>query len=162
MGQEFFEGMTTIESIYDSLSGFYRKGSKKVFVFVTDDNALGVNSENFFEIMGPTYNDATIFGFLNTQASKSYMDLATRSGGSYFEISKTDWSSYFSSLTDSVEDIIQNDFQIQGLDKILSISIDGRSLKEQSDYSYNVNNLKINDGVIEESSKEIKLVYTIH
>lgn len=118
-----------------------REKSKKVFVFVTDDNSswshekfLAIAREN---LQGQTPMVSSFVQLPNSQKScgdavgKAYMDLAGKTGGSVYDICESDWASTFEQLANDVEREIETVFElpkgVKGGD-VVSVLKNGRPL----------------------------------
>ena len=110
------ENAKGVQNRANALSGFYRRNSTKVFVFVTDDNARTIDGDSFMSALSQlsTPLKPTVYTFSsleenackkdeNTNMSSSvYNDLAAKTIGESFDICTSDWKQYFSKLTESV------------------------------------------------------------
>lgn len=109
-----------------------REYSKKVFVFVTDDNSswsyerfLAIAREN---LQGQTPMVSSFIQLPNSKKNcghavgKAYMDLASRTGGKVYDICESDWISTFDQLASDVEREIETVFElpkgVQGKDVV--------------------------------------------
>lgn len=94
-------------------AGFLRQDSKKIVVFVTDDNS-SIAAETFMStlLVDQKWNarDVSVSSFIGLGAAESpcqakeglvYKSLATQSGGRNYNICNADWSASFSDLIDS-------------------------------------------------------------
>ncbi len=135
-----------------ALLNFYRPNSKKVFIIVTDDDALKVTHDNLFSFLPQTHQGATFFSFVSKQGTtaeklrelienpnitgdelpqvkgSSYINLAKSSGGEAYDIYDSNWSKHFDTLKNSIEDIANAEFQLDGLNKLISVSLEGAKL----------------------------------
>lgn len=127
------------------LTDFYRPGSIKAFVVVTDDDAIGVNAEMFLRIIEESESipfkksDMVFFAFNGHKVNSgpncnvardglSYDKLSASTGGQVFDICESDWTQNFSKLTDHVKYITNNEFDLskhQGDIRIVEARIDG-------------------------------------
>lgn len=112
-----FKEIADSKAIRGSLRDFLsRKASKKVFVFVTDDNSSW-SSANFLKVAEENLDGQVpmVSSFARLSSSKSpcgqrdgaaYIDLAAKTGGSVYNICQSDWSSTFVQLASDVERVI--------------------------------------------------------
>ena len=161
-----------------------RPNSLKIFVFVTDDDARVVTSENFFKYLAPELRSAVIFSFAGVKGSsipiealnnrrmgaikgvngcqallgQSYQNLAEASGGSVFDICEEDWTKHFNKLTNNVSSIVNNRFILKNNKKLISVEIDGKKLENQ-EYRIEANTLIINEQLIDTTSKFLTVKY---
>lgn len=124
------------------LHDFYRPQAKKVFVFVTDDDAEGVDAANFLDLVRDDLGgqDPTIFGFIGLDESRAgckiskvgaaYRDLAEKTGGGVFDICDSDWSANFGKLSADVASIAAANFTMKSpkVSAVVSATADGKSL----------------------------------
>lgn len=180
----YIEGVGNIASIRGQLRSFFRQDSKKVFVVVTDDNAQGIDSTNFLNVISSHFpqTEAYLFGFVGidenskrltnpqtgrrqcsvAQVGSSYIDLASKTNGNSFDICIADWSAHFNELTKNVENIINTEFSLNTskLFTIVDIALDGVSIPQDK---YNVQNNKIIilDKMILHGPETLEVKYTI-
>lgn len=127
------------------LTDFYRPGSIKAFVVVTDDNAAYVDDKMFLRIIEESESipfkkkDIVFFAFKGQRANSgpncnvardglSYDSLSASTGGQVFDICESDWSQNFAKLTENVKDIVNNEFDLskhEGDIHIVEVRIDG-------------------------------------
>mgnify|MGYP001028134492 CR=1 FL=1 len=111
------------KNIRGSLRSFLSKNehSKKVFVFVTDDNSSWP-IDKFLAIARENLNGQTpmVSAFVQLPNGKkcgdatgtAYVDLASKTGGAVYDICQTDWTATFDALAKHVEKGIENVFTL--------------------------------------------------
>lgn len=137
------ENPDAIEAVKGTLTSFFRSDAKRVYVFVTDDDALGVRSKDYITEIA-NYNNSVkpfVFAFRGQETpqrgcyvenpGKEYEALAASTGGEVFDICQADWKPSFDRLTNSVNDIANNAFKLKNarVHKVLKVLLDGRELK---------------------------------
>ncbi len=165
---------TSTNSVLDGkIASFLRPGSKKVFVFVTDDNS-NVAAASYNNIAAAAFPDAkpTIFGFIGLGAMASpcqaaqgsvYQTLASETGGSVFNICDQVWTSTFNELKDNVSKLITHSFPVpENLRnaEVLSVHINNQPI-DSSKYSISAAGQFQLDREIAESFGQgtVKIVY---
>lgn len=162
---EFFENAVILNDVRGKLQGFYRPNARKVFVFVTDDDAQFVDSSNFLPLVQPHLGKEggapVVFAFQAVEGAtcdvakvgSSYATLARQTKGETFDICARDWSEHFSRLTKAVERVGAQDLKLnQPAKEVLSIAVDG--VKLQSDGT-----VKLAETVFNKEPKKIEVVY---
>jgi len=152
------------------LADFFREDAKSVFVIVTDDNARGVTSSNFTNLIANSRGGQTptLYAFRGRQSRPNcevarvgtdYESLASSTGGAVFDICDSDWSPNFASLGTAVAELANTSFVLDGdVTRIVRVTIDGRKL-EPSDYTLSGSSLTINKGTVSAEAKTLKVVY---
>jgi hypothetical protein len=152
MGNSAFE-------IQGSLEGFFRPSVKPVIVVVTDDDAYGVDSNNFMEqISDPqkalgfkpvvfafaglkesTFVDSESTGICEVSSiGRSYIELAKQSepNGAVFDICEKDWTKNFQQLSAGVLATAENSLKLKNAtEKILQVTLNGQKL-DASKYTF--------------------------
>ncbi len=141
-------------AVAGKLHSRFRDGAKKVFVFVTDDNANTTHDGNFLEFIQPYLNgsEAIVYGFVATshpstcsvsRTGSAYINLAEKTGGKIFDICQVDWTQHFSNLTSDVKHLVKNTFTLRRPPvRVISVLLNGLTLNP-GDYSMQNNQLKI-------------------
>jgi hypothetical protein len=131
------------------LKKFFREDSKKIFVFVTDDESH-LPATDFLDAMKEFAPKALYYSFAgeSKEACSSiaspgmvYKELAEASGGKMYNICTEDWSQELKELSVSIKKQTENRFKMD--------------LKEGS----KITEVKVNDEVIKEDLYEIKGVH---
>lgn len=94
-----------LESFAGTLVDRLRPEAQKVFVFVSDDNAVGeVDASNFFNYTGFEAKLTHVYAFIGQEKKtgcaiarkgERYIELAAKTGGETFDICEEDWSANF-------------------------------------------------------------------
>lgn len=125
------------------LNGFFRPNAKRVFVSVTDDDAVVINDTNFLDLVKPHLKDTPfMFSFRGVQSDPatgctvdapglSYDRLSAATGGAGYDICDADWSQHFNKLTESIENIATTSFTLsQANVEVIAVRIDGINLSK--------------------------------
>ncbi len=168
----FLEDEVTVEKVKGELTKFYRPQAKKVFVFVTDDDADFVTSANFLALVEPYLGKEggkpVVFSFQAVEGAtcsisavgRSYTDLARKTLGETFDICAEDWSQHFSRLTKAVSRVSNTKIQLKGSAKeVLSVAVDGQKLKRTAFKLEANGSVKLADSVFAKAPKNIEVVY---
>lgn len=170
--EDFLEDEVTVDAVKGALASFYRPEAKKVFVFVTDDDADFVTSRNFLGLVEPFLGKEggkpVVFSFQAVDGATcpvstvghSYGDLARRTKGETFDICAADWSQHFSRLTKAVERVSVKTITLKGSAKeVLSVAVDGEKLKRTSFKLAADGSVKLAANVFAQDPKNIEVVY---
>ena len=106
-GKSFDQG-TRVDGSSGILVGNLRPESRKVFVFVSNDNPKSFGAAQFTEALaGKVEGGYTVFAFAGLESRSrcnianrgtAYEDLARSTGGRVFDFCEDDWSKHFGSL----------------------------------------------------------------
>ena len=124
-----------------------RADAKKIFVFVTDDNARGVIVKDFQQALAatPGFESSTVFAFRGkvSQAAGcsvanpglAYEALATATGGAVYDICLPDWGESFGKLKDQAVRIANSDVQLtkENIVEVIEVKV-GEKVLEKQDY----------------------------
>jgi hypothetical protein len=182
---EWMESSTTIHAIRGQLKSFFRENSKKVFVVVTDDDAIGIDNTNFLNILNAQMpqQEIYLFGFVGltengaitnpnptpgvrtcsvANVGKAYLDLATRTNGKSFDICQDNWSGHFSELTKNVENIVNTEFTLNTSKSfnLIEILVDGKLLPEHT-FNIQNNRIVILDRSLVQGAQTLEVKYTV-
>ena len=152
---------------YSALKDFFRKESKKIFVFVTDDNS-SLSSDLFLEEMKEFSPKALYYSFAGiskdtctsiSQTGEVYKELAKSSGAKVFDICTDDWSKELKELSFSIKKKTQNRFRLDMQDglEVSEVKVNGEVISRES--------YKTEDGFIElesdllEADDEVLVIY---
>lgn len=142
---------TTYGSVHGALDNFYRIGSKKIFVAVTDDETTVAGSDflQFFNNQFPNERPR-FFGFIGLGASspcqarqgQQYQWLADETAGATYNICSADWAEHFKDLTSTVGAIANYEYELKtaNIITVISVKINGTALDAAS--------YKIQNGVL--------------
>jgi len=154
-------------------SGFLRSDSKKIIVFVTDDNSK-MTADNFMTSLisnqGWSQQDVSISSFIGIDAASSpcmaaegvvYKDLASRSSGQTYNICNTDWSAHFSNLLNTSVSKAVRRFTLtktSAVSSIVAIKVDGAELSS-SQYSLSGKTVTLADSVNLTENSLVSITY---
>ncbi|WP_413287587.1 VWA domain-containing protein [Bdellovibrio sp. HCB337] len=150
---------------------FFRTDSKKIVVFVTDDNSA-ISAATFMGLLdqaGARSADVAVFSFIG-QGSASpcqaatgavYQTLADQTKAKTYNICNLDWAQYFTDLKTDVLTKLGRSFKLQDTlaMKIVKVEVDGKVLLA-SDYSFAAGVLTLNDSVVLTETSSVKVSYT--
>lgn len=124
------------DKIYSSLHRFFRTNSRKVFVYVTDDNSdhdnpFYIKREQFVNVFNERFpgERPVMFGFVGqnktdckvTNVGQLYIDMARTYSGRTFNICDTDWTPNFTAISQKVKEIALNEFSLNSGARIVRI-----------------------------------------
>ena len=152
---------------------FLRVNSKKIFVFVTDDNERYTNKSKFlnaFRLAFPN-QDPIVYSFIGLQNSVSrcyarigsiYDELSMNTDGGVFDICQQDWSQHFSDMINHVFISTENIFNIKHevFEEIKEVKVDDVVLN-QNQYTVENNTITIQPDLLSENSSRVTIKYTI-
>jgi len=151
---------------------FFRADSKKIIVFVTDDNSTmtAASFTSGLSSAGVGSGQAAIFGFIGLGSTVSkcqaatgavYQTLATQSNAKVYNICQTDWSQNFSDLKTDVLTKLGRTFVMKDtmVAKIVKVEVDGVAI-DSSKYSFANNTLTLADSVVVTEQSTVKVSYT--
>lgn len=166
--------VTNSNSIYTvsgKLAGFFRPKAKRVFVTVTDDDAVLVNDTNFLDLVTPHLTDQPfMFSFRGVASNAatgcgiaapglSYDRLSQATAGAAYDICDADWSQHFEKLTDSVESIATTTFTLSQTNiEVIAVRIDGVEIARDL-YEVNGGTLTVKPEAFQGQQKNIDVVY---
>lgn len=151
---------------------FFRADSKKIIVFVTDDNS-SMTAANFttnLSKVGVGTGQGAVFSFIGLGSTVSkcqaatgavYQTLASQSGAKVFNICETDWSKYFTDLKTDVLTKLGRSFTLKDTTamKIVKVEVDGVAI-DASKYSFSSGVLMLADDVVMTETSSVKVMYT--
>lgn len=150
---------------------FFRPDSKKIIVFVTDDNAsmTAANIGRGLSSVGVGTGQGSIFGFIGLGDSISpcqaaqgsvYQMLATASGGKSYNICDVDWTSHFSDLKTEILTKLGRSYTLTDPTavRIIKVEVDGVAIAS-SMYSFAGRVLTLNDSVKLTETSVLKVFY---
>lgn len=150
---------------------FFRTDSKKIIVFVTDDNS-SMSAADFTTGLakaGVSDGQAAIFNFIGLGGSKSpceaafgavYQTLATQTKGNVYNICDTDWTQHFSDLKTDVLTKLGRAFTMDAAAaKIVKVEVDGVAI-DASKYTFANGIVTLADDVTMTEQSSIKISYT--
>ncbi|MBC7659074.1 MAG: hypothetical protein H7249_05135 [Chitinophagaceae bacterium] len=114
--------MKMVDSVKGKIKARLRDGTKKVFVFVSDDNPnLNVKAATFIRLTKSDAANTHVFSFSGIAKSSTcsianvgtgYQELATATGGAVFDICADDWSANFNKLSDNIVKLSSTSFSV--------------------------------------------------
>jgi hypothetical protein len=134
--------ITSYTDVRSKLLNFLRPDSKKVFVFVTDDES-NLPAATFISVFKEAFpgETPTTFGFVGLGASSPcqaragtvYKSLADLTGGAVFNICDASWTSRFATLAENVVKLASDEIKLPAAvleafstGKILTVEVGGR------------------------------------
>jgi hypothetical protein len=156
-------------STVGALQSFYRSGSRKTFVIVTDDNAR-MTDATFAKLMEQAaIKNYSLFAFAGVQSGSGgcsvsrpgvvYSDVAKRTDGQVFSICETDWSGYFDDLARQIVMAARTRFTLsQSVSEIVRISADGRSI-DAGRYELQGRTVRFKKGALDPEAASLKITY---
>lgn len=161
--------VTVVTNIAGSLAqDFFRPDARRVYVVVTDDNATGIDADNFLKaIPNSDKVKPVVYSFrgvanrpadpaTNTPACNvarrgvAYEKLTAATGGAVFDICDPDWSKNFAQLASSIVASLGLNFPLQvgNVIRVIEVTVDGKPLASDK--------YTIRDGRVEIDPKEVK------
>ncbi|MNK07465.1 hypothetical protein D3C87_253790 [compost metagenome] len=155
-------------------SGFFRRNSQKVIVFVTDDESSLSSAKILSELeskLGWALNQVTVSSFIGLGSSLSrcqaktgnvYMGLAQASGGKTYNICDADWSAQFKDLLDQSVTQAQRRFVLakKTIDSVLEVRVDNQVIS-MSDVVFDGETISISDGVALSEASVVTVIYSL-
>lgn len=160
-----------LNTFISSGTPFFREDSKKIIVFVTDDNSLmtAATFTTSLSKVGVGTGQAAVFGFIGLgsvskcQAATGavYQALASQSSGKVYNICEADWSQYFADLKTDVLTKLGRSFTMKDtmVAKIVKVEVDGVVI-DASKYSFANGVLMLADDVAMTEQSSVKVSYT--
>ena len=152
----------------DQLKDFFREKSKKVVIFVTDDNSRML-PEDFFDALSETpYSDIIFHAFASTgitecpsQAREGlmYRELIKSSKGQLYNLCEEDWTKHYEQLTNNIKKsvISEIDTDIDPDAKIIAVLVNNEPIPDSS-YDFIQGKFKAKEGVLKEND-EVEIKY---
>lgn len=151
---------------------FFRSDSKKIIVFVTDDNS-SLGAAGFMTNLtnvGVNAGQAAIFGFVGLGTTLStcqantgviYQNLASQTGSKVYNICDADWTNHFVDLKTDVLTKLGRTFTLVDTKavKIVKVEVDGVAI-ETSKYSFLNGVLTLTEDVTLTEQSSVKVSYT--
>ena len=145
------------------IKSFYRQNSKKLAVFVTDDNFDGEAKDVEDRLAGTEFSDIIFYAFASpgqavcpTQDREGvvYQQLADNSGGELFNLCESDWSKHYKKLTDSIRKLVISTIEtgLQSTDEIIEVRLNGAKLDSMR-YTLADGKITGKEGVFKEGDK---------
>ncbi|MGE0632677.1 MAG: hypothetical protein AB7O96_09730 [Pseudobdellovibrionaceae bacterium] len=138
---------------------FFRVDSKKVVVFVTDDNS-NLSASHIYGAFSTdlkwVQNDVSVFSFIGIDQATSpclaapgevYKSLASTTSGHVYDICQTDWSAHFSDLTSTAISQAVRRFTVRSaIAEIIDVKVDGQVIAANL-YSFSDKTVTLVDSV---------------
>ncbi|MCH2535613.1 MAG: hypothetical protein MK008_14315 [Bdellovibrionales bacterium] len=157
----------------DNNRDFLRVNSKKIFVFVTDDNERYTDTNKFLNAFNTAYPSQSpiVYSFIGLQNSvtncyarigSAYDNLSMNTQGGVFDICQQDWSQHFNDMIDHVFVSTENIFNIkhETFEEIMEVKVDDVILSKDQ-YTVDNNTITIKPELLSESSKRVTVKYII-
>ncbi len=151
---------------------FFRADSKKIIVFVTDDNSsmAAATFTMYLKNAGVASDQAAIFSFIGLGASVSscqavtgavYQTLATQTGSRVYNICDLDWSKHFADLKTDVLTKLGRSFTMKDtmVAKVVKVEVDGVVI-DAGKYSFSNGVLMLAEDVAMMETSSVKVSYT--
>ncbi len=155
LGNKINTRLSQYTSTEGALVNFLRPQSHKVFVFVTDDEALkkvpwAGNKLDFLDAYNTLFplSNPTVYSFVALQErgqapcsvygkGVSYMELSASTGGEAFDICESDWKVHLNKMLDGLETMVNTTFPLatQNVVEVTAVYLDG-NLLSPGDWSY--------------------------
>lgn len=153
-------------------AGFLRADSKKIVVFVTDDNSALASASFMSSLIAQqkwSAKDVSVSSFIGIDKATSpcmyragaiYKELATQTGGRNYNICMQDWSANFSDLINvSVSKAVRRfTLAVDSVKSVVEVKVDGVVL-DKSAYSISGKALTLADGVSLAENSIVSIVY---
>ncbi|MGE0173734.1 MAG: hypothetical protein AB7T49_13135 [Oligoflexales bacterium] len=151
--------------------GFLRNDSKKVFVFVTDDNPIAFQAARFGPAMDKQFGAGNhrLFAFAGKSSSPcqiarvghDFESLAAKSGGEVFDICASDWTAHFEKLKDGIRETVDPAFKVESKTiEIQSVTLNGRKLKVE-EYSLKEGTVILASSVVYNEGDKLVVTYVL-
>lgn len=153
-------------------AGFLREDSKKIVVFVTDDNSSLASATFMTNLIAQqkwTAKDVSVSSFIGIDKATSpcmykegvvYKDLAKQTSGRNYNICMQDWSANFNDLINvSVSKAVRRfTLAVDAVKSVVEVKVDGVVL-DKSAYSISGKSLTLADGVSLAENSMVSIVY---
>jgi hypothetical protein len=158
------------EDVAGKLDKWYRPGTRKVFVVVTDDNAEGVAAPIFNTFMKNKLPEGySVYGFVGlptvstcgiAKVGQTYIDMAKQTSGKSYNICEPDWSGYFDELSKSIIKSVSRIFTVRESRtvKITGVFVDGKKLAP-ADYIVTSNSVEIKEHITLNPGMIVKITF---
>ncbi|MBP9708257.1 MAG: hypothetical protein KBD78_11485 [Oligoflexales bacterium] len=165
-------GLTSFGPTYSekgALSDFFRPGAKRIYIFVTDDNAASYfYTDEFLSALTPHLNgsDLSVYGFVGkgtkgcheAMVGLAYTKLAEKTGGRTYDICESDWSQNFKDLTSDIKVSIKSEFAFEVIpNKILSVTLVHAGTNKR--FELNKNEYNIDKNILKLSPRQEAVSY---
>lgn len=169
---QFISSSTGPSRLIDVLKGnqvpanFLRTKSKKVIVFVTDDNST-MKASAFLQDLPYATSEVSVFGFIGLGAQSPcqdrigtvYKDLAAATGGKSYNICNADWTASFADLQKSSVMAAERTFVLANDVKVVNeVRIDGVALSANK-FSVKNRVVTIADAVVLNTNSTVMINY---
>lgn len=148
------------------ISSFYgqAKDSRKIVVFVTDDNS-DMKADTFLNAISDSLPDLKVFAFVGENETScptlarpglNYIELAKTTGGEIFNLCAENWQPHFERLFEKIQTIILNDIVLDIPEDaaIVKVLVKDKALKE-SDFQFANGILAIKEGIVASGDRVI-------
>jgi len=159
------------------LRSFFREDARRIYIFVTDDNAVGVNETNFLKFLkyqSPANFKPIVYAFRanksepqtdnckGAQDGIAYDSLAKETGGKVYSVCDEDWSKSFKSLSDSIISVSGASFPLkhQNIAEVANVTINGAVIPKDK-YSVTSGQLTFSEGAVPAGASKIEIFYKV-
>jgi hypothetical protein len=156
---------------FGAMQNFFRQNTRKIFVVVTDDNAMGIKAKSFEDFSNKKFSTTgfDFYGFIGTSSSSckvskvgvEYQTLASGHHGKTYDICITDWSASFNELSKNIARAAQRTFTVDSSStvKILDVFVNGTEKLSSDKYTVSGNAVTIDDSVLLDPGSTVRIVY---
>lgn len=155
------------------LKNFLRSSSKKVFVFVTDDETAMTRGDFLTEFQSRFPGQSpTVFAFVGLggespcqwKKGERYIDFALRSGGRSFNICDADWTQTFNVLAGDVVDLAWDPIRVESnmnRVEVKFITVNGQPISED-DYEVTYQGIVLNPSLLGSATEAaVRVIYSL-
>jgi hypothetical protein len=155
-----------IARVLGALHDFYRTGSRRTFVIVTDDDAR-ISGPAFSQMMtNVSFADYSLYAFAGlgggcstTKTGSVYIDIANRTEGKVFDICETDWSAYFDDLAKQIMMAARTRFQLpKGAGEVIKVTVDGERV-DDGKFEIQGRTVRFKKGALDPDATTLKITY---
>ena len=158
-----FPSLSLCRSAQGKLKNYFRPDSKKIVIFVTDDDSRLSAKKVQDAFNNSAYSDTIFYAFASPgltecptqdKQGRVYQDLTAKTGGVLFNLCQEDWSTHYDKLTNSIRNLVISEIDTGlGNDiKIIEVTLNGQKLAENK-YSYQNGKFTANSGVMSEGDQ---------
>lgn len=155
----------------EGLVGWLRPEAKKIIVFVTDDDAMGIVDSHFIKVLQSQkgFESSTVFAFRGVASATGcsisrpgavYNALSSKTGGDVYDICLPDWSGSFTKLNDHATLIANSDIELghDNIIEIVEVRV-GTKVLAKGDYKRTNKTLSITPSLLQGASGKIVIRY---
>lgn len=151
---------------------FLRVNSKKIFVFVTDDEENYTSPGQFLNAFDYAFpgQSPLVYSFIGLSPSNNcysrigdkYDELSMQTNGGVFDVCQKDWTTHFTDMINHVFVSTENMFNIKNevYEEVVEVRIDDTTLTKDQ-YKVENSTIIINPNLLSENSKRVTIKYTV-